>query len=155
MIKKDSFPLPRIDDSLDKLGKAKRFTTCDIGSAFWNIPCKESDCQYTAFNTPLGLMEYTRMGFGLCNSSAVFQRSMQQALGDLTEEMCLLYIDDICVYSDIDDHTDSVAAVFNTLTSKLSKSCYSRDTPGGPTRGPYKVCDNLHSIARIKAEMPF
>ena len=42
----------------------------------------------------------------------------------------------------------------NTLTGKLSKSCYSRDTPGGPTRGPYKVCDNLHSIARIKAEMP-
>ena len=43
----------------------------------------------------------------------------------------------------------------NPLTPKLSESCYSRDTPGGSTRGPYKVCDNLHSIARIKAEMPF
>ena len=45
--------------------------------------------------------------------------------------------------------------VVNTLRYKLSQTCYSRDTPARGARGPYKVCDNLHSIARIKAEMPF
>ena len=126
LIRKDSFPLPRIDDSLDKLGGAERCTTCDIGSAFWNVVCKESDRQYTAFNTPLGLMEYKRMGFGLCNSSAVFQRAMQQALGDLTEDTVLLYIDDLCIFSSAEDHVDAIAAVFKRVlhsgaTLKLSK----------------------------------
>ena len=41
----------------------------------------------------------------------------------------------------------------NTLTYKLSETCYSCDTPGGSTRGPCKVRGNLHSIARIKVEM--
>ena len=49
----------------------------------------------------------------------------------------------------------SLIITLNTLTGKLSQTCYSRDTPARGARGPYKVCDNLHSIARIKAEMPF
>ena len=47
-----------------------------------------------------------------------------------------------------------VGGAINTLRDKLSQTCYSRDTPARGTRGPYKVCDNLHSIARIKDEMP-
>ena len=46
---------------------------------------------------------------------------MQQALGDLTEEMCLLYIDDICIYSEIDDHIDSVTAVFKRVLASGAK----------------------------------
>jgi hypothetical protein len=115
LTRKIATPLPRIDDSLDRLGGAERFTTFDIGSAFWNIVCKPGHEQYTAFNSPLGLMEFTRMGFGLANSSAVFQQAMQNALGDLTQEMCLIYIDDGCIFSTKADHLDAVAAVFKRL----------------------------------------
>ena len=93
----------------------QRCTTCDVGSAFWNINLKESDRQYTVFNTPIGFMEYKRMDFGLCNSSAVLQRAMQYALGDLTKDMALLYIDDLCIYSSVDDHVDVMAATFKRV----------------------------------------
>jgi transposase InsO family protein len=162
LIKKDAFPLPRIDDSLDRLQGAQRFTTFDISQAFWCIPCKQEHQQYTAFNTPLGLMEFTRMGFGLCNSSAVFQRSMQAALGDLSHEMCLLYIDDGLIFSSAEDHLDAVAAVLKRLahsgcTLKVSKcafGCQSVEFLGHEVIAGEGVCVRKAKVAAIARTKP-
>lgn len=161
LIKKDAFPLPRIDDSLDRLQGAERFTTFDISQAFWCVPCNPDHQQYTAFNSPLGLMEFTRMGFGLCNSSAVFQRAMQAALGDLSHEMCLLYIDDGLIFSSVSDHLDVVSAVLKRLVasgctlkvSKCSFGCESVEFLGHEVVAMKGICvrkAKVEAIARTK-----
>ena len=77
---KDAFPLPRIDESLSRIGNAKIFTSIDLAWAIWQIPLKKCDRRKTAFACELGLFERRRMPFGLCNASATFQRSITRAL---------------------------------------------------------------------------
>ena len=66
--KKDSYPLPRIDDSLDCLGGANYFTVLDLCSGYFQIPLDETSKQFTAFITQSGLYEFQVMPFGLCNA---------------------------------------------------------------------------------------
>ena len=77
---KDAYPLPRIDESLARLGKAKIYTSIDLAWAFWQIPVRKADRQKTAFACELGLFEWWRMPFGMCNASATFQRVIARAL---------------------------------------------------------------------------
>ena len=63
---KDAYPIPRIDESLSKLGDAKFFTTLDLGSAFWQVPLRKQDRDKTGFACELGLFQWKRMPFGLC-----------------------------------------------------------------------------------------
>ena len=63
--KSDNFPLPRIDDLLDELGKAKFFSTLDLASGFWQIRVHDGSQEKTAFSTPFGLFEFCIMPFGL------------------------------------------------------------------------------------------
>ena len=77
---KDAYPLPRIDESLSRLGKTRCFTSIDLTAAFWQIPVKKEDRFKTAFACELGLFEWKHMPFGLCNATATFQRMMAKAL---------------------------------------------------------------------------
>lgn len=126
---RDAFPLPRIDESLDALHGAKLFSTCDLASGFHQIAMDPDHQHKTAFATPFGLYEYTRMPFGLCNAPASFQRLMQQIFNDAVFQILLVYLDDIVIYSEtVDEHLERLDFVFTRLQEhglKLSpKKCH-------------------------------
>ena len=97
---KDAYPIPRIDESLSKLGDAKFFTTLDLGSAFWQVPVRKQDRDKTGFACELGLFQWKRMPFGLCNATATFQRLMAHALIGVTKKngnLVMCYVDDVVI----------------------------------------------------------
>lgn len=97
--KKDVYPLPRIDDTLDCLKGAQYFSSMDLYSGYWQIEVDENDREKTAFITSEGLYEFKVMPFGLCNAPATFERTMDNLLRHLKWKMCLCYLDDIVVFS--------------------------------------------------------
>lgn len=115
----DAYPLPNIADILDQLGSAKYFSVFDLASGFHQIAMNPGDAQKTAFTTPYGLYEFTRMPFGLKNAPATFQRLMDQVLTGLQGIELFVYLDDIVIYSSsLDQHTIK----FRELCTRLRKS---------------------------------
>ena len=96
---KDAHPLPRIADMLESLRGSRYFTILDAAKGYWQIPVAPDSIEKTAFSCPEGLFEFTVMPFGLCNAPATYQRAMQQVLAGLIGQGCLVYIDDILIYS--------------------------------------------------------
>ena len=78
--KRDTFPLPRVDDLLDQLGNSRYFTTLDLASGYWQIRVAPGSREKTAFITPYGLFQFRVIPFGLTNAPAVFKRLMQTVL---------------------------------------------------------------------------
>jgi hypothetical protein len=72
--KKDSYPLPLIQDIFDQLGGMEIFTTLDLNSGFWQTPIRQEDQYKTAFTCHAGQFQFLRMPFGLANGPAQFQR---------------------------------------------------------------------------------
>ena len=116
---KDAYPLPRIDESLSRLGKAKIYTSIDLAWAFWQIPVRKADRQKTAFACELGLFEWKRMPFGMCNASATFQRAIARALRKIVNRegsLVMAYIDDIFIATEtVEDHMVRLREVFECL----------------------------------------
>ena len=116
---KDAYPIPRIDESLSKLGDAKFFTTLDLGSAFWQVPLRKKDREKTGFACELGLYQWKRMPFGLCNATATFQRLMAQALARVTKKygnLVMCYVDDVVIATPtLEDHIDRLDEVFGCM----------------------------------------
>ena len=81
--RKDAYPLPRIDETLDTLQGAKWFSTLDLASGYWQVELSEESQDRTAFCTPNGLFEFKVLPFGLCNAPATFQRLMDLILSGL------------------------------------------------------------------------
>ena len=98
LTKKDSYPLPRIDDTLNTLGGAEYFCTRDLASGYWQVRMKKEDRPITAFATRKGLFQFKVMPFGLTNAPATFQRLMDTVLKGLQWQRCLVYLDDIIVF---------------------------------------------------------
>ena len=98
--KKDSYPLPRIQEVLESLVGAGHFSCLDIKSGFWEIKMEEALKQYTVFTVGnLGFFKCDCMPFGLCNAPAIFQRLIQNCLGKLNLIYCLIYLDDVIMFS--------------------------------------------------------
>lgn len=113
---KDAYPLPRIEESLTCLQRAAWYSTLDLASGYWQVEVDPKDREKTAFTTPMGLYEFDRMPFGLCNAPATFQRLMQRCLGGMLHESLLIYLDDVIVYSpDFQTHLQDLEAVFQRL----------------------------------------
>ena len=125
--RKDAYPLPRIEESLDALTGAKWFSTLDLASGYNQVPMAKADQAKTAFCTPFGLFEFNRMPFGLCNAPGTFQRLMERMFGDQRFQSVLLYLDDIIVFSStVRQHLERLEEVFarldqQGLKAKLSK----------------------------------
>ena len=114
---KDSHPLPRICETLESLAGAAHYSTFDLNSGFWQVPMDEESKQHTAFTLgSMGLYECESMPFGLCNSPPTFQRLMQNWLGELNLTYCLIYLDDVIVFSEMpEEHLQRMCVVFDRL----------------------------------------
>ena len=128
--RRDAYPLPRIEESLDALTGAKWFSTLDLASGYNQVPVAEADKHKTAFCTPFGLFEFNRMAFGLCNAPSTFQRLMERIFGDQSFQSLLLYLDDVVVFStSVKQHLQRLELVLQRLQKenlkvKLSKCCF-------------------------------
>ncbi len=128
--KRDVYPLPRISDLLDSLGKAKFFTCLDLVSGYWQIPVHPADKEKTAFVSFAGLFQFRVMPFGLASAGATFQRTMELALAGLQWNSCLPYLDDIIIYSEtFQKHLDDIESVLqrfqkHKLKIKLKKCSF-------------------------------
>nr|CAI5836698.1 unnamed protein product [Callosobruchus analis] len=126
---KDCYPLPRIDDHLERLRGCQYFTSLDMASGYHQIPMAKDAVNKTAFITPDGHYEYLRMPFGLANAPAVFQRCINMILGSLRFTTALAYMDDILIPSSTleagFEALEEIFSVFSNagLTLRLAK-CY-------------------------------
>ena len=114
---KDAYSLPHIDETLDCLGEATIFTSLDLRSGYWQVEMKEESKPLTAFTVgPLGFYECERMPFGLTNAPATFQHLMENCLGKVHLSWCIIYLDDIIVFSDsLSEHLHRLRGVFAKL----------------------------------------
>ena len=115
--KKDSYPLPRIQEALESLVGAGHFSCLDLKSRFWQIKMEEASKQYTAFTVGnLGFFECNCMPFGLCNALATFQQLMQNCLGKLNPIYCLIYLDNLIVFlQTVEEHLHYLCVMFYRL----------------------------------------
>ena len=114
--RKDAYPLPRIDDSLDALGGAKFFSTLDLASGYWQVEMDEDARDKSAFSTPSGLYAWNVLPFGLCNAPSTFERLMERVLAGLRWETLLVYLDDVIVFgSSIQESVERLEAVLIRL----------------------------------------
>lgn len=131
---KNRTPLPLVGETLDRLRRAKRFTKLDLKDAYHRIRIRSGDEWKTAFRTRYGHFEYCVLPFGLSNAPATFQAYINQALIGLVDVICVVYLDDILIYSeDPATHDEAVRKVLERLRTyklfaNLKKCQFDTDT---------------------------
>ena len=152
----DAYPLPRIDDMIDRIGNAKYITKFDISKAYWQVPLDKESKEISAFTTPFGLFQFKVLPFGLASAASTFQRLMSKVLRGL-ERFCLTYLDDITIYSNTwEEHIKHIEEVLErisraNLTIKKSKCEFANAEVHylGHVVGNGKVKPNQMKIASI------
>lgn len=95
----DAWPLPRIDELLDRLRGAKFFSKLDLRDGYHQIPMAEADRYKTAFSCRYGSFEFTVMTFGFKNAPSHFQRAMNSMFSDMLDTCVIVYLDDVLIFS--------------------------------------------------------
>ena len=117
---KDKFPLPKTDTCLDTLNGCEFFSKCGLRWGYWQTEIDERDRDKTAFVTQKGQWKFKVLSFGLANAPSQFARIKELVMSGLTYDICLVYLDNILVFSrTFDEHLEWLATIFNRL------ECYS------------------------------
>ena len=131
-VKRETHPLPKVDDTLAQLSGAKIFSKLDANSGFWQIPLAKQSRHLTTFITPFGRFCFNKMSFGISSAPEYFQCRMNKVLSDLPGVLCL--IDDILVYGrNTQEHNERLESVLNRIQSagitlNQSKCEFSKET---------------------------
>ena len=114
---KDAYSIPRIEDSLDSLNGSCIFTSIDLKAGYWQVELDEDSIPLTAFTVgSLGFYECVRMLFSLTNAPATFQHLMENCLGNLHLNWCIIYLDDVVIFSRTpEEHLVQLDAVFTKI----------------------------------------
>ena len=164
---KDSYPLPHIQDTLDKLYGNNLFTNLDLLKGYHQIEVEENSREKTAFTIHIRLFQYIRLPFGLTNAPASFQRLLEHVLRDYIGKFVILYIDVMLILSaSFEDHLSHVAQVLQTLREaylkvRIDKYQFARNsveflghliTPEGtgPNKRNIDAATSLPTPAKIK-----
>ncbi|GMF50206.1 unnamed protein product [Phytophthora fragariaefolia] len=117
--KKDVYPLPRIGEALECMYGSRRFTSLDLHAGYWQVPAADDDKDKTEFVTRQGLFRFARMPFGLANAPGTFQRMMDAVVRGLTWGSCLVYQNDVIIFSGGEGsrHVVEKAAVMDRLAT--------------------------------------
>ena len=95
----DAYPMHRVEDQLEAMSRSSVFTTLDLTNCYYQMRLAEESKEITAFSFPKGLFQWKVLPKGMKTSGAVFQRLMDQMLGDLQPRCTVVYIDDITIFS--------------------------------------------------------
>ncbi len=111
-----AYPLPRIDELLDRLHGARYFTTIDLEQGFHQLNIKPEDVHKSAFRTAFGHYEWLVVPFGMRNAPASFQNAMHSLFREWHDKFLVLFIDDLLIYSNtLEEHREHVRAVLLRL----------------------------------------
>jgi hypothetical protein len=113
--RRNSYPVPLVQDVFDAMAKAKIFSTMDLKNGYWQLSMDPESIPKTAFVVPSGLYEFLRMPFGLTNAPASFQKAMNRVLAGLGT-FAQVFIDDIVIWSKTpEEHASHLQQVFARL----------------------------------------
>lgn len=116
ILQDDKFPLPNIDEVIDTLSGSKYFSHLDLSQGYYQCKLRKKDRSITAFTTPTGQYQMTRLPMGLKISPSTFSRMMTVAMSGLNAEQCLVYLDDIVVFGkNMQEHNKHLMNVFERL----------------------------------------
>ena len=113
---KNAYPLPRIDEMLDRIYNGRIFSSFDMTSGYYQVRVKPEDYEKTAFMTQYGQYEYKVVPFGLCNAPATFQALMHDLFRDHLDAFLVIFLDDLLAYSQNPrEHVDHVRKIFEII----------------------------------------
>ena len=116
----DAYPVPRIDDFVNKIAQYKVFTAIDLKSAYFQVPLKDSDKPFTAFEGDGGLWQFKRMPPGITNGGSCFQRCMNNFIAEEEIKDTFAYFDNLYICGHDDNHHDRNFSEFSTAAEKFN-----------------------------------